>query len=413
MRLHMKGHYPTHKCDRCNERFAYHFQLKQHYNKVHSDVMHFHTCLDCDGFQYHPKYLDSNPTQLIFPCPKENCLQYFLSLTSLIKHFHYRHTKQRFECDMCGKGFWHRFRIKQHLQAHMSQPKLRSNFNILLPENGLGNDNLEIHSIKAHSCKHCCDFQHKIIRWRCKEITNIFSCGEKNCSMLFFNKSQLLRHFHLRHTPNFGLECDLCGKLIRTKNALKRHLNLHMLKKANYNLSPNPDSNNPSELVSEEALERDALTVEYETPSDEITIEKKSDIFKTLDGNEVKRLREQLMNYKQAIATYEPTKINSEDPVAFVPIKQEPLDLEKQSACNDPTLIDNALHATCFSSTNPNTAEELLDLSTSIKREPIDVETQLSVPYHEITIEDKSKVFEIENYDKASHLLQQWEKYKE
>lgn len=141
------------------------------------------------------------------PCELPNCKKLFYNRCSMHRHMKTLHlnTSQydsiEHNCDQCGKSFPTKGQLRNHYTTHTG---------------------------KLHKCRHCPGFEFTPYLRPDSETQKVYPCTEENCLKFYYHEHNLINHFHTRHTPTYGFECDLCGKRFWEKRYVKIHLNQHV-----------------------------------------------------------------------------------------------------------------------------------------------------------------------------------------
>ena len=257
-------------CPHCGKQFPHSTKLEVHIDRVHSDSgPKNYMCDKCDKTFIYERSLKNHK----YHCTKQEWIheqrkREKMGLTKKVT-FHKPKGKpvtntKRMEptkCDYCDVVFERRAQICRHYKDfHPGKPILLENIELFKCDEcdavytqGMA---LNIHVIKAHGkrtahkkfCEDCkleyvdvhkcrkdnesgsgtfpCKFCGQIFRWRAsmfRHEKNIhgedrFSCAI--CHKKFVTSSQLSHHTKYSHTP---VNCDVCGKTIRSEYDLKRH----------------------------------------------------------------------------------------------------------------------------------------------------------------------------------------------
>ncbi|XP_058828723.1 zinc finger protein 62 homolog [Topomyia yanbarensis] len=220
-------------CDLCQQSFNDFGDLRQHFESVHNEEPY----LKCCNKKFNKKYLmvqhlqwHMNPE--IFRCDicSKNCNSKRL-LRDHVREVHLRDKTCPEECKSCGKMFHNRTLLKAHLRrAHLSVPCPKCPK--LLSPGSLWKHLLSIHGeaqdFVCEICARC--FRDK----RCFQAHMKGHMGTRHedrvqctvCSLWLTNKYQHTKHMRRIHIEP-GLEeihqCNLCGKVMRNREALNVH----------------------------------------------------------------------------------------------------------------------------------------------------------------------------------------------
>lgn len=127
-----------------------------------------------------------------------------------------KNSKINFICDYDGMDFKSKETLEIHMISHTSKSRLGrmkfySIFNPIKPLESIENSSFE------KSEKNFSNFEIKKLR--------SFNCNQ--CQKPFNRKENLDQHLRITH-PKELLQCDLCGKLLKTRLAMKYHINIHI-----------------------------------------------------------------------------------------------------------------------------------------------------------------------------------------
>ncbi|KAJ2953353.1 hypothetical protein O0L34_g943 [Tuta absoluta] len=174
-------------CKECNKKFRFNVSFKQHLLNEHSKLP---TSVQCD--------------QCPVRCPNR---------TELKEHIKKIHERELYECPQCKKTFVRH----AHVLRHMAQMGCNGSRTFLYPCEICGakfsrKDNLMVHLRMQH-----------ILRKK-------YACKQCNFSTSTFSKLCVHRNKnHLDHKLTY--ECDHCGRVVTSRPAMVKHLEIHGEKK--------------------------------------------------------------------------------------------------------------------------------------------------------------------------------------
>jgi hypothetical protein len=186
----MNRHYKTHhintlpySCQQCDEKFRRKHQLKKHLIQKHTGE-YPHKCQHCKkGFINVfslTRHMTIHNEEKKRSCA--DCEETFDKWSQLVDHRRKTHKNDlRFSCDICGKFFFRKINIKQHMRVH------------LLPS----------------------------------DSDDVFLCHYENCPNFYSQKRNLLSHIRSKHECK-RWSCDLCQRELATKQKLEQHIKAHL-----------------------------------------------------------------------------------------------------------------------------------------------------------------------------------------
>lgn len=137
-------------------------------------------------------------------CEISDCKKVFYNRCSMQRHVKTKHldnNPNKHQCDQCAKLFRSSRQLKNHYTTHIG---------------------------KLHKCKHCPGFLYTPHVRPEDPTQTVFPCTEENCLKFYHHEQNLINHYHTRHTPDYGFECDICGKRFWEKRYVIKHLNNHV-----------------------------------------------------------------------------------------------------------------------------------------------------------------------------------------
>ncbi|XP_045598837.1 zinc finger protein 90 [Procambarus clarkii] len=197
MRIHT-GEKPF-KCDKCEERFMLKKDLQQH--SVQHIELKPNKCTVCGKSYSHSNALEIHMCihtgEKPYQCKR--CYKAYLRKNELQSHMVW-HSKLKYKCPICGKGFTESKYLKQHVCA-----RLRKKCKICLKcnESFCGNFTLKNHTVI------------------CKEINKFINC--LYCNKEFSSDSNLKRHMKI-HTREKSIRCFICKNTFIRLDELEKHL---------------------------------------------------------------------------------------------------------------------------------------------------------------------------------------------
>jgi len=220
LNTHILTHLPAVRCKFCNVKRKF-FSMYSHVNIVHPTEK-FSTRKAPKSTTFILK-ISKNSKKICknknYPKEQEKgilecklCPKSFESSKKLNYHIQFCHPKDLFQCDLCGNFLKSKKSINYHINDHILRfskniPKIRDSshktdseifLNINQPEN-----------------------EEKFNKFQERN----FKCDQ--CLKAFNNKHALYQHKHIAH-PKILLECDLCGKSLKTRLSMKYHMDAHL-----------------------------------------------------------------------------------------------------------------------------------------------------------------------------------------
>ncbi|XP_030558315.1 transcription factor grauzone [Drosophila novamexicana] len=155
--------------------------------------------------------------------------------SEMLSHTRKEHN-QRGYAMCCNRKFWKRGVLVDHLQRHQN-PDL---FKCQICHRVMGQRrslelHMRMHEIKQrgrlYQCEHCSKSFYSSIVCERHKLTHIpkeqWHAACTNCSKTFPNEYLMQQHVKLVHLRKFDKICDVCGKSIRGREALARHMEEH------------------------------------------------------------------------------------------------------------------------------------------------------------------------------------------
>ncbi|XP_022831470.1 zinc finger protein 32-like [Spodoptera litura] len=206
-------------CTICNKSFTRLYGLQYHMAR-HSDTMRNYLCAKC-GKSFHTsgglrQHLKSHRDIAQFKCGF--CHKTYKSRQSLKEHFRVAHSSNRklYVCVTCGKRFTARSTLNMHVKTH----------------NG-----------EKYACPHCPKTYTRAAYLKAHSLVHTgvgkprpFVCTYKGCERSFPSKYSLTVHTAHTHTKERPHKCDFCFKGFATATGLKIHLECHEYKELPCNI---------------------------------------------------------------------------------------------------------------------------------------------------------------------------------
>ena len=235
-----------HLCDRCDMRFEFPVQLKNHYNKVHEKMFEFK--IECDVCQKKFQFQSELATHIAINARKSSCasleketiecklcLQKYQTPSKYIDHYQETHGsippeysgKELFFCEQCPRIFL----LKMHLTSHIktvhhyksidgSEKKKRVKVSASKPR--LNSQIASVHDGK------------KRIKTRTKSEKKLKNKGKimecDLCSLKYSYSQNYINHYKVNHgglPPEYKDKplfiCDVCPSIYVDESSLKTH----------------------------------------------------------------------------------------------------------------------------------------------------------------------------------------------
>ncbi|XP_075166562.1 uncharacterized protein LOC142238735 isoform X5 [Haematobia irritans] len=138
----------------------------------------------------------------------ECCGRRFATRKFLAEHIMVHYNPEHFKCKTCDKICRDSTQLESHEQTHLPNPP-------------------EAKYKKTFQCEKCsktfsskASFEHHMVAKHVPREEFKFECPE--CKKKYPNKKRLARHLDL-HNPLKEVMCDICGKVLRSRNSLQKH----------------------------------------------------------------------------------------------------------------------------------------------------------------------------------------------
>ena len=115
-------------------------------------------------------------------------------------HFYKNHFKQvkSFSCPNCDKSFYRKSDLTRHSLVHSS--------------------------VAQYTCKTCSKKFKRTNELRKHELTHSINFQCDYCTLVFTQKTALIRHYETVHTTTASFDCNFCKKVFNRSDNLKRHV---------------------------------------------------------------------------------------------------------------------------------------------------------------------------------------------
>ncbi|KAJ8711326.1 hypothetical protein PYW07_008568 [Mythimna separata] len=210
LRYHMAKHSDTRKylCAKCGKTFYSANGLMQH-SKSHREIAQF-KCGFChktyrsrQSLKEHFRVAHSS-NRMLFVCV--TCGKRFTARSTLNKHVK-THNGEKFACSNCPKTYTRASYLRHHMLTHMGQQKPRP---FACTHQGCARSFPTKHSLTVHIAHaHTTERPHKCV----------------TCFKSFATATGL--KIHIESHGNNMVSCNLCGKKLRNKRVLQKHMKTH------------------------------------------------------------------------------------------------------------------------------------------------------------------------------------------
>uniref|UniRef100_A0A1B6KYI8 C2H2-type domain-containing protein n=1 Tax=Graphocephala atropunctata TaxID=36148 RepID=A0A1B6KYI8_9HEMI len=230
-------------CKICDKVLKNSRTLKFHLER-HSGIKNYVCLLCCKAYtsqyslDYHNKTIHSTESHKCNQCSKVYGCKKALSSHVIRSHSEIPKLKARYRCDPCNKRYCDSKRLKEHnLVKHSIEYDRELNFicdhcsSKFLDKNSLKNHIFLLHMPPMFQCEKC------LVKFVCKtrlvnHMRGVHLVGNKKtfvceiCGKVLKSNESLKRHL-LTHTDKFPFVCEECGKRFRTITNLEQHLRIH------------------------------------------------------------------------------------------------------------------------------------------------------------------------------------------
>nr|CAD7199709.1 unnamed protein product [Timema douglasi] len=174
------------------------------------------------------------------------CGKYFLQHSALVDHLALHNKQTMYHCAECGKEFSKEFNLMRHKLTHTEKmshghinihriqelykcsicgENFKENRDLLIHETVHTNDQLLTCPICRQSFNSKVSFESHFVTHKREKPFKCLTCG-----VSFMLNASLIRHSTIHNGQAY--KCTDCGKLVRSKSALKRHIETHVPEKA-------------------------------------------------------------------------------------------------------------------------------------------------------------------------------------
>ena len=249
----------AHKCITCGKGFNTRFSLKMHMKIHEGPVARTFACEYCGKSFYRRGSLVEHIRRCLnlktYKC--ELCGKGFNNISGLNSHAAVHQTSKDFTCELCGKAFKRLLNMKNHMKVHLNE----KHYKCTLCGKGCNTSSqLAMHK-KMHETgrNYSCEICSKAFKYRhgWKNHTATHSDEKRYqcnvCGKRYHSSSILCSHrkhcnsdgqqctvchqviiggrmIFKRHMKMHPLEfpCELCGKVFKRKDIMKRHMEIHL-----------------------------------------------------------------------------------------------------------------------------------------------------------------------------------------
>ncbi|CAG2056585.1 unnamed protein product, partial [Timema podura] len=190
------------------------------------------------------------------------CGKYFLQHSALVDHLALHNKQTKYHCAECGKEFSKELNLKRHKLTHTEKrthkcddcgahfkfsshlfhhkkihriqelykcsicgENFKENRDLLIHETVHTNDQLLTCPVCRQSFNSKVSFENHFVTHKMEKPFKCLTCG-----VSFMLNASLIRHSTIHNGQSY--KCTDCGKLVRSKSGLKRHIETHMPEKA-------------------------------------------------------------------------------------------------------------------------------------------------------------------------------------
>ncbi|KAH8401678.1 hypothetical protein KR009_007364 [Drosophila setifemur] len=155
--------------------------------------------------------------------------------SEMLVHVRKEH-KQRGYSMCCGRKFWKRGALVDHLRRHQDPELFKCNIcSRVMGQRRSLELHMRMHEIKTrgrlHQCEHCSKSFFSSVVCERHKLTHIpreqWQIKCTHCEKTFPSQYTMQQHVKLVHLNLYAKICDVCGKSIRGREALARHMEEH------------------------------------------------------------------------------------------------------------------------------------------------------------------------------------------